>query len=224
MWTERPCERLSSDELIHAERLAGPVSDQIDGAVAFVAQFMRPALDARSTRGADAPVRSGRRRRRHRQRRRPPRLLHLRLEDPPVPVADRIEFYSPGGLPNTITLDEMPYRTFTRNQLLVGFLSRIRSKRAGQVFLESRGEGVPAVIALLRQLAPATAARDESAYRPLALRYRRQGNLQAVLDEQWHILWNQESWSEDAGADETAARCARKLVQVVPPVRARVHG
>ena len=82
----------------------------------------------------------------------------------------------------------------------------------------------PAVIALLRQLAPATAARDESAYWRLVLRYCQQGNLQAVLDEQWHMLWDQESWSEDAGDDETAAKCARKLVQVVHPMRARVHG
>ncbi len=51
----------------------------------------------------------------------------------------------------------------------------------------------------------------------------RQGNLQAVLDEQWHLLWDQESWSEDASPDETAARCARKLVEVVHPARARVH-
>ena len=82
----------------------------------------------------------------------------------------------------------------------------------------------PAVIALVRQLAPATAARDEAAYWRLVLRYCRQGNLQAVLDEHWHMLWDQESWSEDAGADETAAKCARKLVQVVHPARARVHG
>ena len=82
----------------------------------------------------------------------------------------------------------------------------------------------PAVIALLRQLAPATAAQDESAYWRLVLRYCQQGNLQAVLDEQWHMLWDQESWSEDAGDDETAAKCARKLVQVVHPTRARVHG
>ncbi|WP_275978530.1 ATP-binding protein, partial [Methylobacterium crusticola] len=27
--------------------------------------------------------------------------------------ADRLELYSPGKLPNTITLDDMPYRTFT---------------------------------------------------------------------------------------------------------------
>ena len=40
----------------------------------------------------------------------------------------------------------MPYRTFTRNQLLVSFLSRIRSKRTGQVFLESGGEGVRKIL------------------------------------------------------------------------------
>ena len=82
----------------------------------------------------------------------------------------------------------------------------------------------PAVIKLLRQLAAGTAAvRDESAYWRLVLHYCRQGNLQAVLDEQWHLLWDQDSWSEDASADETAAKCARKLVQVVHPARARVH-
>ena len=64
----------------------------------------------------------------------------------------------------------------------------------------------PAVIKLLRQLAAGTAAvRDESAYWRLVLHYCRQSNLQAVLDEQWHLLWDQDSWSEDASADETAA-------------------
>ena len=82
----------------------------------------------------------------------------------------------------------------------------------------------PAVIALLRQLAPgASVARDEAAYWRLVLRYCQQGNLQAVLDEHWHMLWDQESWSEDAGADKIAAKCARKLVDVVNPLRARVH-
>ena len=60
--------------------------------------------------------------------------------------ADRLELYSPGRVPNTLTLDDMPYRTFTRNQLLVSFLSRVRSKRIGQVFLESRGEGVRKIL------------------------------------------------------------------------------
>ena len=82
----------------------------------------------------------------------------------------------------------------------------------------------PAVVTLLRQLAAGSAAvRDESAYWRLVLHYCQQGNLQAVLDEQWHLLWDQDSWSEDAGADGTATKCARKLVQVVQPARARVH-
>ena len=82
----------------------------------------------------------------------------------------------------------------------------------------------PAVIALLRRLAAGTSvARDEGAYWRLVLRYCQQGNLQAVLDEQWHMLWDQESWSEDAGADNIAGNCARKLVDVVNPLRAWVH-
>ena len=51
--------------------------------------------------------------------------------------ADRLEPYSPGKLPNTMTLEEMPYRVFTRNPLLVNFLSRISAKRTGRVFLEA---------------------------------------------------------------------------------------
>ena len=82
----------------------------------------------------------------------------------------------------------------------------------------------PAVTALLRQFADGEAAvRDGSAYWRLVLRYCRQGNLQAVLDEQWHLLWDQESWSADDSADEIAVKCVRKLVQVVRPARARVH-
>ena len=77
--------------------------------------------------------------------------------------AHRLELYSPGRLPNTITLDDMPYRTFTRNQLLVSFLSRIRSKRTGQVFLESarrrRAEDPPGRRGALRQAAGVRAVR-----------------------------------------------------------------
>ena len=139
-------ERLSSDDLVHAERLAGPVSDQIDAGIAFVAQFMQPPPNARSSDGADvrydldvvdeAIVNAVA----HRDYAISGSKIRLFL------FADRLELYSPGKLPNTITLDEMPYRTFTRNQLLVSFLSRIRSKRTGQVFLESRGEGVRKIL------------------------------------------------------------------------------
>ena len=40
----------------------------------------------------------------------------------------------------------MYYRIFTRNQLLVSFLSKMRSKRTGDFFLESRGEGVRKIL------------------------------------------------------------------------------
>ena len=140
-------ERLSSDDLVHAERLAGPVSDQIDAGIAFVAQFMQPPPNARSSDGGadarydldvvdEAVVNAVA----HRDYAISGSKIRLFL------FADRLELYSPGKLPNTITLDEMPYRTFTRNQLLVSFLSRIRSKRTGQVFLESRGEGVRKIL------------------------------------------------------------------------------
>lgn len=50
-----------------------------------------------------------------------------------------------GDNTTTITLDDMPYLTFTQHQLLAIFLSRLRSKRTGQVFLESRGAGLPCI-------------------------------------------------------------------------------
>ena len=44
------------------------------------------------------------------------------------------------------TIEDMLYRTFIRNQLLANFLSRLRSKRTGQVFLELRGESVRKIL------------------------------------------------------------------------------
>ena len=134
--------RLSSEDLIHAERLAGPVSDQIDAGIAFVARFMRTGVSAGAGARYDidvvdeAIVNAVA----HRDYAIAGSKIRLFL------FADRLELYSPGKLPNTITLQDMPYRTFTRNQLLVSFLSRIRSKRTGQVFLESRGEGVRKIL------------------------------------------------------------------------------
>ena len=138
--------RLSSNDLVHAERLAGPVSDQIDAGIAFVARFMQPSpgkwpsertvsaydLDVVDEAIVNAVA--------HRDYAIAGSKIRLFL------FTDRLELYSPGKLPNTITLDDMPYRTFTRNQLLVRFLSRLRSKRTGQVFLESRGEGVRKIL------------------------------------------------------------------------------
>lgn len=82
----------------------------------------------------------------------------------------------------------------------------------------------PAVISLLRQLPLETgASHDDTKYWRRVLHYCRQGNLQAVLDEQWHLLWEQHAWSSAADPAETAAQCARALVDATPPRRSRVH-
>ena len=144
-YVEAACYRgrhLSSDDLIRAERLAGPVNGQIDAAVAFVMHFMAAG------RAPDAP-----------------RAYDIDVVDEAIVnavahrdysvsgskircflFADRLELYSPGTLPNGITIEQMPYRTFTRNQLLVGFLSKMRRMRTGRGFLESRGEGVRKIL------------------------------------------------------------------------------
>ena len=73
-------------------------------------------------------------------------LLEAHFElSPTIPWPDLLR-NTPGGLPNGITVDAMPYGTFTRNQLLVSFLSRMRSARTGQHYLESRGEGVRKIL------------------------------------------------------------------------------
>ena len=82
----------------------------------------------------------------------------------------------------------------------------------------------PAVIALIRQLAAEPgASRDEGVYWRRVLNYCQQGNLQAVLDEQWHLLWEQHAWSEGMSVDKIAAECTKMLVQVVHPARSRIH-
>ena len=138
--------RLTSDDLVHAELFKGRVCDQIDDSVEFVERFMlRPARKAtgrvdhpqydvsavheavvNAVAHRDYSISGGK--------------IRLFL------FADRMELYSPGALPNTLTIETMPYRVFTRNQLLVSFLARMTSRRAGRAFLESRGEGVRGIL------------------------------------------------------------------------------
>ena len=138
--------RLTSDHLVHAESIKGQVRDQIDDSVGFVDRFMlRPARKAAGRTdypqydiGAvhEAVVNALA----HRDYSLAGAKIRLFL------FADRMELYSPGGLPNTLTIETMPYRVFTRNQLLVSFLSRMTSRRTGRAYLESRGEGVRGIL------------------------------------------------------------------------------
>lgn len=47
----------------------------------------------------------------------------------------RLEIRSPGSLPNTLTVDNMLYRQFTRNQMIASFLT-------GYGYMERRGKGI----------------------------------------------------------------------------------
>jgi ATP-dependent DNA helicase RecG len=63
--------------------------------------------------------------------------------------ADRLELFSPGELPNSLTLDGLMDNTVTRNEALVNLLSRYYNARAEtgrQALIERRGEGVPKII------------------------------------------------------------------------------
>ena len=139
-------ERRHSDDLLHSQEITGPVQHQIDEAVRFVERLMlKPARKDVGRRDFDqyalgavqeAIVNAVA----HRDYSIGGARIRLFL------YADRLEVLSPGGLPNTITLDTIRYRQFTRNQLLVSFLSRIRGERNDTFFIEERGEGVTRII------------------------------------------------------------------------------
>ncbi len=54
---------------------------------------------------------------------------------------NRLEIRSPGGLPNTLTLDNMLFRQFTRNQMIASFLT-------GYGYMERRGKGIQRMLKL----------------------------------------------------------------------------
>ena len=137
---------LTSDDLVHSERIQGSIDRQIESAVKFVRRFMQipsrkpvgrndyAQFDLRTIREAIVNAVA------HRNYLITGSKIRMFL------YSDRIEIYSPGGLPNTLTVDSMAYRVFTRNQLLVNFLSRMKSATTGELFLESRGEGVRTIL------------------------------------------------------------------------------
>ena len=65
--------------------------------------------------------------------------------------ADRLEVMSPGGLPNSLTLEEIGERQFSRNELICTCLSRCPlEQRFTDVvrlrLMDRRGEGVPVIL------------------------------------------------------------------------------
>ena len=73
--------------------------------------------------------------------------------------SDRIELYSPGNLPNTMTVDDLAYRQTSRNETLTSLLARcpVPADVPGldtprTTLMDRRGNGVPAILDRSRQL------------------------------------------------------------------------
>ncbi|MEX0731192.1 MAG: helicase-related protein [Aquisalimonadaceae bacterium] len=83
----------------------------------------------------------------------------------------------------------------------------------------------PAVIRLLNQLSEqgGRAETRDTAYWRQVLAYCADGNLQSVLDETWHMTWEQHAWSEQESPETISARCAAKIAASVEPRPSRVH-
>ncbi|KPV39929.1 helicase [Thiohalorhabdus denitrificans] len=81
----------------------------------------------------------------------------------------------------------------------------------------------PAVMSLLEQLEGREGALGEHVYWRRVLRYCIDGNLQAVMDETWHLAWEQHAWSKEAPADKVAEVCVEELAARIDPRPTRVH-
>lgn len=71
--------------------------------------------------------------------------------------SDRLEIQSPGALPNGLTVDSMPERQATRNEVLTTIFGRIRTggisgSEGREFFVEKRGDGVPIIRAETKML------------------------------------------------------------------------
>lgn len=76
---------------------------------------------------------------------------------------DRIELYSPGTIPNSMTIESLPLRQSTRNELITGMISRCKVDSdlidtGRQFMMDKRGEGVPIIF---------TESKDLSGKKPL---------------------------------------------------------
>ena len=61
--------------------------------------------------------------------------------------ADRLEIFSPGTIPNTMTVESLHLRQSARNELLTSLLARCPSAPGNRNFLmDKRGEGVPIIL------------------------------------------------------------------------------
>jgi len=136
---------------IDSRRITGPLDHQITGAVFFVGKNMKigaikrpgrieiPQFSLRAV--FEAVVNAAA----HRDYSIHGSKIRLYMFE------DRLELYSPGALPNTLTIESLPLRQATRNELVTSLLAKCpveeENKEFGRQFLmDKRGEGVPIIL------------------------------------------------------------------------------
>jgi predicted HTH transcriptional regulator len=85
--------------------------------------------------------------------------------------ADRIEIFSPGALPDSLSAETLPFRQFSRNGLISSLLARCAvpldiSDNKRTFIMDNRGEGVPVIIkdsVALSGIAPVYQTFDDNA-------------------------------------------------------------
>lgn len=76
--------------------------------------------------------------------------------------ADRLELYSPGAIPNTMTVESLPYRQAARNEAVTSLLAKCsvpetdRADTGRSAMMDKRGEGVQLIISRTEQLSGQT--------------------------------------------------------------------
>lgn len=132
-------------EVLDQKNIGGTVAEQISGAVSFVQKNMRVGSIIKGAKRVEFPEYSLEAVREavtnavaHRNYSLLGSGIRLFMYD------DRLEVSSPGGLPNTLTLESIKVVQFARNQLLASYL-------AGLGFMEKRGEGILRMIDWSRQ-------------------------------------------------------------------------
>lgn len=150
--------RQDSNYQIDAQEIRGPLDEQVSGALAFVRRNMtvaarkapaRVELPQYSIRAVfEAVVNAVA----HRDYSVYGSKIRLFMFD------DRLELYSPGPLPNTVTIDSIGLRQSTRNELVTTLLAGcpVRDPSGALVrgyLMEKRGDGVPIILEESRRLA-----------------------------------------------------------------------
>ena len=149
--------RQDSNYQIDAQEITGPLDEQVRAGLAFVRRNMRVAAQKDPAR-VDVPQFSIRaifeaivNAVAHRDYSVHGSKIRLFLFD------DRIEIYSPGSLPNTVTIESIALRQSTRNELITTLLAKCPIEDpSGEVgrrfYMEKRGDGVPIILEESRKL------------------------------------------------------------------------